>query len=409
MLISRFIELECLSCHKRYGIETYSVCSRCGGILSAVYDLRKKARTSSSSAGIWKYSEFFPPVNQENIVSLGEGRTPLIETKRFSRSVGRRRIYCKIEGSNLTGSFKDRIASLGLSLAKGRGKRGVFTASSGNAAAAVAAYSAHAGLKCLILVREDTTSSKLIQMETYGPKILRVRDLYNTKEDLAHALELTQQSLPEWMNHFIWSPYNPLLVDALKTIAYEIALEDKLSPDWIFVPAAGGDLVYGIYKGFKEMEEMGMIDRIPRIVAVQGRGADPLVRSLNRGSAHVKDIKPPARTVAGALRVTFGADHALLAVRESRGFGISVSDGEILAAQRKIAALEGIFTEVSSATTLAAISRAQREKKIDEGESIVAILTGSGFKDYGTPKEAIPIALADSIESIPKSLKKILS
>ncbi len=404
---SRFVELRCLSCKRANPIETHSTCLNCGGILSAVYDLSQKFVSNPRSKGIWGYKEFFPPVGDEDIVSLGEGGTALVQARRFSDSLGRSgRIYCKLEGGNPSGSFKDRIASLGLSLAKEQGKKGVFTASSGNAAAAVAAYAAHAGLESLILVREDSTYSKLVQIGMYGPKMLRVRNLFNTKDNLAKGLELTQQALPEWMNHFIWAVYNPLLTDAVKTIAYETVLEDNLTPDWVFVPAAGGDLIYGIYKGFRELEELGLVNKIPRIVAVQGKGADPLVQSVIRRDKHVEDIAPPAKTVAGALRVTFGADHALLAITESNGLAISVSDSEILNAQRKIASSEGIFCEISSATALAAIARAHRERKIDPKETVVAVLTGNGFKDYGIPKkDSIP--LADSVESIPKVLRNL--
>jgi threonine synthase len=403
---SRFVELQCLDCRTAYPTQTHSTCEKCGGILSAVYDLEKKFTKPTKASGIWGYREFFPPVNDKDIVSLGEGSTPLVDASRFADSLGKRGgIFCKLEGSNPTGSFKDRLASLGLSLAKSQAKRGVFTASSGNAAASISAYSAHAGLDCLILVREDITLSKITQIAAYGPRILRVRDLYTTKQDLEKALSLTQLALPRWLNHFIWATYNPLLVDSLKTIAYEIVLQQEPMPDWVFVPAAGGDLVFGAYKGFREMKEMGFIEKVPGIVAVQGKGADPLVRSFKRGDEHVRDIKPPAETVAGALRVTFGADHALRAIRESSGFAISVSDSEILNAQREIARLEGIFTEVSSATTLAAIKRALREGKIGKDETAVALLTGSGFKDYqATEAKAIP--LAESVEAIPRVIRR---
>src|SRR5579862_8507779 len=184
MTKNRFVELSCLDCHAIYDPDTHSLCAKCGEILSAVYDVRRRLVRNSSLQGIWNYKEFFPPVADENIVSLGEGRTALVEARRYSESLGKNapRVFCKLEGSNPTGAFKDRIASLGLSLAKAKGKRGVFTASSGNAAASTAAYSARAGLGCLILVREDASVSKVTQIASYAPKILRVRDLYKTKE-----------------------------------------------------------------------------------------------------------------------------------------------------------------------------------------------------------------------------------
>ncbi len=404
---NRFVHLRCLSCHQTFPLETHSTCSRCGGVLSGEYDLKKTLFGSSRNPhGIWRYAEFFPPVNSKNIVSLGEGSTPLVEARRFSESFAKgSKIFCKLESTNPTGSFKDRIASLGLTLARGQEKKGVFTASSGNAAAAISAYSAHAGIGCLILIRDDATVTKLSQIAMYGPSILRVRNLYNTLEDLARALDYAQRSLPEWMNHFIWATYNPLFIDALKTIAYEIAFERRLMPDYVFVPVAGGDLLYGIFKGFRELREMGIIERMPKLVAVQGKGAAPLVQSIERGYNHTMPIEPPARTIAGALRVTFGADHALTAVKESQGFGVAVSDSQILQGQRRIAKLEGIFCETSAATTIAAITMAVQERKIDSNETSVAILTGIGFKDYAAQvaRQKLP-PLVRSVESIPKAL-----
>ncbi|HKW04340.1 MAG TPA: pyridoxal-phosphate dependent enzyme, partial [Nitrososphaerales archaeon] len=177
-------------------------------------------------SSIWHFRDFFPPVKDSNIVSMGEGFTPLVKATRYGRSIGIKNLLCKLEGQNPSGSFKDRLASLGLSLARQWKKKGVFTASSGNAAAAISAYSARAGIPCLILIREDSSISKLGQISMYGPKLLRVRNIFRDQASLASALSLTQKSLPEWLNHFAWAPYNPLLVDALKTVAYEIFLSN---------------------------------------------------------------------------------------------------------------------------------------------------------------------------------------
>ena len=225
-----------------------------------------------------------PPIEDENVVSMGEGFTPLIQAERYGASIGSDNLWCKMEGQNPSGSFKDRAASLGLSLAKQWEKEGVFTASSGNAAAAIAAYSARAGIKCLVLIREDSTASKLGQISMYGPLLLRVREIFRTKETLARALDLTQAALPTWLNHFIWAPYNPLLVDAFKSIAYEIVADAREDlPDYIFVPTAGGDLLYGIFKGFSEMKTLGILNQIPKMVVTQGKNAAPTVLAVETG------------------------------------------------------------------------------------------------------------------------------
>ena len=406
-MANRFESLVCTNCGRNYPTDTHSRCAKCNGILSAHYRLDGGFPTGGAQRGIWQFAEFLPPVREQNIVSLGEGWTPYVKAANYGRKIGLRNLWCKLEGCNPTGSFKDRAASLGLSLAREWRKRGVFTASSGNAAAAVSAYSARAGIRCLVLIRDDSPASKLSQITMYSPVLLRVRNLFESRSALEAAIEQTQLAVPDWLNHFIWAPFNPLLVDAFKTIAYEIALGREV-PDYLFVPVAGGDLLFGLYKGFQELREMGRLDSLPKLVAVQGEGADPLVRAIEKGLDTVPDTEPP-HTVAGALSVNFGAEYPIVAVRGTGGFGISVSDEEILRGQREIARHEGIFCEVSSATALAAISKAVKVGRIERDASAAAILTGSGFKDYyPIVSETSKIPLAESVPSIPSVLHAIL-
>jgi threonine synthase len=404
---NRFQSLLCISCGAEYDVDTHSRCVKCSGILGGKYDLDgKEFDLQSPRKSIWQFRDMMPPLDDSSIVSLGEGWTPLVKAPKYGRSIGIEDVCCKIEGQNPTGSFKDRAASLGISLAREWKKAGVFTASSGNAAAAISAYSARAGMRCLVLIREDSTASKLGQIAMYGPILLRVSEIFHSKETLAQALKLTQSALPEWLNHFVWAPYNPLLIDGLKTIAYEIAADanGKL-PDYIFVPTAGGDLLYAIFKGFSELKAAGAVDQIPKMVVTQGKNAAPTVLAMERGASTVAETDT-ADTLAGALRVNFGTEHTLIAVRESGGFGVSVSDDEILSAHRGIAAQEGIFTEVSSSTAIAAISKSIVEGKIRKGDRVLAILTGTGFKDYYPPfKDFTSVPTAENFEQIPNILK----
>lgn len=407
--INRFEALGCISCRTKYPIDTHSRCTKCNGILTGQYDLNGASFDLAllKRNSIWEFRDMMPSVEEGNVVSMGEGFTPMIAASRYGASIGSANLWCKMEGQNPSGSFKDRAASLGLSLAKQWQKEGVFTASSGNAAAAISAYSARAGLKCLVLIREDSTASKLGQISMYGPLLLRVRDIFKTKQTLAQALELTQAALPAWLNHFIWAPYNPLLVDAFKSIAYEIAADAGKEdlPDYIFVPTAGGDLLYGIFKGFSELKAMGVLHEIPRMVVTQGKNAAPTVLAVETGASTVPETDT-ADTIAGALRVNFGTEHSLLAVRESSGFGVGVTDEEILAAQSTIATQEGIFTEISSATALASISKALQDGRVQKSDKVLAVLTGTGFKDYYPAfKDASSVPLAESFEKIPSVLK----
>jgi threonine synthase len=405
---NRFQSLQCISCKAEYSIDTHSLCTKCSGILSGKYDLNgKDFDLRQSRKSIWQFRDMMPPVGDANIVSMMEGWTPFIEAKSYGNSIGSSSLWCKIEGQNPSGSFKDRAASLGLSLASEWRKPGVFTASSGNAAAAISAYSARAAIKCLVLVREDSTPSKLGQISMYGAKLLRVRDIFRNQKTLAEGLALTQSALPDWLNHFVWAPYNPLLIDGLKTIAYEIASDcmDSNLPDYIFVPTAGGDLLYGIFKGFKELKETGAIEKIPKMVVAQGLNSSPTVAAIESDSDTVQETER-ADTVAGALRVNFGTGHSLRAVKQSGGFGIALSDDEIISAEKEIASRDGIFTEVSSATALAGIEKSIREGRVQKDEKVLAILTGNGFKDYYPPfKDISTVPFAESFVRIPTVLK----
>ncbi|MDA4128957.1 MAG: threonine synthase [Thaumarchaeota archaeon] len=407
-MTNRFESLACANCGRAYPADTHSRCTSCGGILEGHYRLDGRFLDDFHRRSIWDFAEFFPPVKKENVISLGEGWTPYVEAPNFAKRVGLRHIWCKIEGCNPTGSFKDRAASLGLSLASEWRKKGVFTASDGNAAAAISAYSARARMKCLVLIAEDSPAQKLAQIMMYSPILLRVRGLYESVSSLESALEQTQAILPDWLNHFIWAPFNPLLVDPYKTLAYEIALSQKL-PDCIFVPVAGGELLSGLYRGFQELREMGQVDRLPRLVAVQGEGADPTVQAIEKGLDQVMETGPP-RTVAGALRVNFGAEHSITAVRKSDGFGISVSDEQIMKGQIEIAQDEGIFCEISSAVALAAISKAVDLGKIGGDETVAAILTGAGLKDYPVTADDISnIPLSENVSSLSTALERVLA
>ncbi len=406
-MTNRFRFLACANCSTKYPADFHSRCTRCGGILEAHYELDGNFPTNFGRRSIWDFADFLPPVKKENVVSLGEGWTPYVETPNFAKRVGLQRIWCKLEGCNPTGSFKDRAASLGLSLVREWGKKGVFAASDGNAAAAISAYSARAHIKCLILISQDAPTQKLTQIMMYSPILLRVRGLYESASSLESVLAQAQSVLPDWLNLFIWAPFNPLLVEPYKTIAYEIALSKEM-PDYIFVPVAGGELLSGLSRGFQELKEMGVLDKVPRLVAVQGKGADPTVQAIEKGLGKVLETGPPV-TVAGAIRVNFGAEHSITAVRKSGGFGISVADDQIIDAQKQIAREEGIFCEISSAVALAAISEALERGKISSDETAAAILTGAGLKDYlSTEADLSRVPLSESVSSLSITLKKVI-
>lgn len=387
-----FVALSCIRCGAEHRLDTQGRCAKCGGLLTSRYDISAVGGFSGPGEGIWRYSALLPPVSEEKRVSLAEGATPCIRAKNIETNGSS--LLLKLEGANPTGSFKDRGAALGISLAKEFGRPAVFTASSGNAAAALSAYAARAGLDCTVLARPDAGPSKLMQAASYGARVFMVKGLFSGAYDLLDSLERASRVLDGAMNLFIWAPVNPLILEGFKSVAYELAEE---APDYVFVPTAGGDLAFALYKGFQELAELDMVRKVPKVVVVQGRGADPAVRALERGEETVKEI-PSATTVAGALRVNFGSEHTLLAARKSGGFGVSVDDRAILDAQRLLARKEGVFCEVSSAASAAAFIKCVNEGRIDRGESAVALLTGTGFKEPPSVDTAFPIV--DDVEDI---------
>ncbi len=354
---------------------------------------------------MWGFAEMLPPVPESSRVTLGEGATPYVPVPRIARALGAARVDAKLEGSNPTGAFKDRVASLGVSLSRKWGYDGVFTASSGNAGSAIAAYCGRAGLPCVILAPERTSVAKWSQTLLYGARVVRVRHLYDSPASLAKALGIAASALPSFRNLFVWSPWNPLLPDALKTIAYEIALQGPL-PEWVLVPVAGGDLLSGIHKGFVELRDAGVTERVPRMVAVQGVGADPVVRAIQEGAAHVPTLDS-AQTVAGALVVRFGVDNVLVAIRESGGTAVSVPDVEILDAQRWIAAEEGIFCEISSATVVAALRALRSAGTVPPESTVGLVLTGTGFKEFrAVPAESATVSEPVELSGLGEALHR---
>ncbi len=400
MTASHLVGLECTRCGEIVLDLRATFCLKCGDILTGKYDLSglKNVLKPVNEHTIWNYKNYLPAVEHSNRVSLGEGNTPYVNLKNYGDFIGGINIWAKLEGCNPTGSFKDRAATVEVSLAKQWNNVGIFTASSGNAAAALAAYATRAKIKCLILVKEDSSLAKLEQISTYNPRIVRVKRLFTDKQTLIESLKRVETLLPGWRNGFVWAPFNPLAIDGLKTISYEISA--LKIPDYVFVPTAGGDLLFSIFKGFSELKSQNLINKIPKVVAVQGDNASPLVQSIERNLDHVEETGEPS-TIASALRVNFGANHAIKAIKESGGFGISVSDREIENAQKNLAELDGIFAETSSAAALAGVEKAIRNGRVQKDATISVILTGTGFKEYQfNQSELKGIELIDSVNDL---------
>lgn len=315
-------------------------------------------------------------------MSLGEGSTPLVHAKRLGEALGFHRLFLKDETREPTGSFKDRPLSVAVTRARQEGFSRVATASSGNASSAAAAYSSRAGFRCYVMVQDGSPLDKIMQTLVYGAVVIAVKRLFaGTLEELSDTLRKVSDHLHAY-NVFCWTPINPYTLEGSKSISYEICEQMGWEPpDFVVTPTAGGDNLTAQWKGYREFERLGIVDSLPRMVAVQAHGASPLVKAWERKLDHVERIDDPT-TVASGLRAAYSGDHALRAIRESKGLAVAVSDESIVESERLLARTEGIWVEPSSATTIAAVSKLREQGILDGSDTVVCTLTGSGFKDF---------------------------
>jgi len=357
-------------------------CATCGGKLTFGYDYAG-ARIPAGAGGMWDYVDLLPLGDPANIVTLGEGATPLLAARQDRGC----RLFWKNEARNPTGSQKDRALSLAVSKAKEFKVPRVIIASTGSAGLACAAYCARAGIPCMILVPQGTPAERLVPMQVLGARIVEMQGTFVQIEQLLHSLE----DLPTWYDATTKRAANPFQAEAPKTVAYEIVGQFGEAPDWVVVPVGGGATLFGIWRGFLDLQHLGRIARVPRMVAVQPARFNTLEIALQRGLTTQADLETIAmdervETVARNLKHGVppdGAD-ALRAVRESGGTALSVIDRDTLAWQQRLGAEEGIFCEPSSAVAGAAAATLVKAGTVRSTETVVAVITGSGLREVGS-------------------------
>ena len=368
--------LQCLACAHRYGLDEIRYTCDCGGLLSverepfvverATFDARRSAREPADSSGVWRFREAVLSVEPAALITHPEGGTRLYE---------REGLLFKHEGENPTGSFKDRGMTVAITQARRLGARAVACASTGNTSASLAAYAAQAGLPGIVFVPAGKVSSgKLAQTLAYGARCLQVRG------DFDVAMRLVREAC-DALGIYLVNSINPFRIEGQKTIVWELLQDlEWEAPDWIVVPAGNLGNTSAFGKALREAKQAGWIARLPRLAAVQARGANPFYRSFEDGfrSRH----RVAAETVASAIRIgdPVSHDRAVAAIRDTRGVVTEVSDDELMAAKRRIDGM-GLGCEPASATTLAGVERLRREGTIAAGERVVCVLTGHVLKD----------------------------
>lgn len=322
---------------------------------------------------IERYKEYLEDIYCDNIITLNEGNTPLIESKNLKDIIGNNKLYFKYEGANPTGSFKDRGMTAAITKAVNDGAKNVICASTGNTSASAAAYAARAGIRCIVLIPEGKVAlGKLAQAVIYGADIIQVKGNFdqslNLVRDAAKLFPVT-----------IVNSINPYRLEGQKTGSFEICDDLGKAPDYQFMPVGNAGNISAYWKGYKEYKANNVIDKYPKMMGFQAAGAAPIVEG--------RIIENP-ETIATAIRIGNPAswDKANAAINESHGAINKVTDEEILEAYSLLSSREGIFAEPASCASLAGLIKYLKNNNLS-GKTIVCILTGNGLKDPDTAME----------------------
>ena len=376
--------LECAACGTRHEAQRLlNLCTQCAKPLLVRYDLKRAAASLTKESlatrdpDLWRYREVLPVAHDENVVNLGEGFTPLIHASRLGSKLGLQELYIKDEGQNPTQSFKARGMATAVSMAKELGVQKLAVPSAGNAAGALAAYAARAGLEAFIFMPRDTPRANVIECEQTGAHVTLMEGLITDC-----GAEVGRRKEAEgWFD--VSTLKEPYRIEGKKTMGYELAEQFEWQlPDVIIYPTGGGTGLIGMWKAFDEMEEMGWIGpKRPRMVTVQAAGCAPIVRAFEAGKRFADEF-PNAQTTASGLRVPRAIGDFLIldALRDSGGTAVAVTDDELIYATKEIGAAEGIFCAPEGAACLPALRKLIQNGSVKPHERVVLFNTGSGVK-----------------------------
>jgi threonine synthase len=396
--------LECSKCNKTYDPEQVNQLCACGAPLLVRYDLKKlkgalgKRDLLNRPSSLWRYRELLPVRREENVITLGEGMTPLIPLKKVGSRLGMMGLFMKDEGTIPTGTFKARGAAVGVSKAKELGVKALAMPTNGNAGGAWALYCARAGIKCYIVMPEDAPAIPRNECAMSGAELYLVRGL------ISDAGKIVGRAVKRHGWYDASTLKEPYRIEGKKTMGFELA--EQLGwqvPDVILYPTGGGVGIIGIYKGLRELQEMGWIgEKMPRLVAVQATGCAPIVKAWEEKRAE-SEFWQNSSTVAFGINVpkALGDFLVLEAIYKTNGCAVTVGDDELLRAQVTLAAEEGVYVCPEGAATLSATIRLLKEGWIKADEKVVLLNTGTGLKYPETVK--INLRSLDPNEDLPVS------
>ncbi len=361
-------------------------CPACGAVAPSNFELvytdaalqARKAPLRPPSGSFLRHIDYLP-IEAEDLVSLGEGDTPLMAAEKLGSALDIGNLRIKDESRNPTWSHKDRFSAIAVSYARRQGHRFIATASSGNAGASLAAYAAKAGLGCLVVTFKGAAGPMVEQIRRYGALVVELEDKTQRWPLLAEGVRR--------FGWFVTSPFaapvvgsNPIGIEGYKTIAYEIiAQSDGGVPDWVVVPMAYGDVLRGIWRGFRDLFDAGHIARLPRMAAAEIHGS--IQQSLSAGVDAIPAVQPRWQSQALSIGTLQGSFQSLATIRESGGITAVVEDDALWAMQSNLARMEGLFGELAGVAGLAAAAQLRQRGMIDAGQSVVCVMTASGLKD----------------------------
>ncbi len=395
--------IKCITCGEEYSLdEIIYTCKECGSVLEIICkpDVSRDIFNCRKST-MWKYKEFMP-VDESKIISLQEGGTPFIKCDKLGDELGVK-LHVKVEGSNPTGSFKDRGMSVGITKALELGVDTVGCASTGNTSASLAAYAARAGLRCIVILPSGKVAlGKLAQAMFHGAEVLSVEGNFDEALEVITALALDGKL-------YLLNSVNPFRLEGQKSIGFEIV--DDLgwrSPDRIILPVGNAGNISAIWKGVKEFYEADFIKDLPRMTGIQAEGSAPIANAVKSGAEYIIPVDNP-ETIATAIRIgaPVSALKALSAIYDSDGLAETVTDDEILYSQKLLARTEGIGVEPASAASIAGLRKLVETGEIDKGEEIVCIVTGHLLKDPNTAINACkePVKVEANVDAILRVLR----
>ena len=394
---------QCIKCGKTYPATPDLTTCTCGGVLEIVYDydfiktrLTRETLAKRTERTMWRYRELLPIEETTEPTPLRVGWSPLYDEPRLAAQLGLKQLWVKDDGLNPTGALKDRASAMAVAKAREAGAGVIACSSTGNAASSLAGNAAAAGLATYIFVPSRAPKVKVAQLMTFGATVISVQGSYE------ETFELSRKAIDRWGWYNRNAAINPYLSEGKKTVAYEI-LEQLgwQAPDYIAISVGDGCTIAGLWKGLKDLYAVGLIDRLPRLISAQAEGCCPINRAVARGGGW-EPMEENTFADSIAVGVPRNGDKALMAIRESRGFAVNVSDREIMEAQQLLGRSCGVFGEPAGVTATAGVKKLCEQGLLGREETVVSVVTGNGLKDVANAIKACgePISIPGDMNAL---------